>query len=167
MGSLPLPNLWRGECRWVVMARAGAELVLLPAQPLEVTALTSWVSVWAEPTQGSPWSDSESESSGQCWGNAHDGCPLLLCSQCRLPHLLFQLVHCPPPSPLDWGLMRAVHWDDTSLGHLLHETACSPSLSDLWTLENHKQPSAHPNCSLTPSPLGPPSLASHRAIPRA
>lgn len=34
----------------MVMARAGAELVLLPAQPLEVTALTSWVSVWAEPT---------------------------------------------------------------------------------------------------------------------
>lgn len=30
------------------MARAGAEPVLMPAQPLEVTALTSWVSVWAE-----------------------------------------------------------------------------------------------------------------------
>lgn len=31
------------------MARAGAEPALLPAEPSEVTALTLWVFVWAEP----------------------------------------------------------------------------------------------------------------------
>lgn len=34
------------------MARAGAEPALLLVRPSEVTALTSWVFVWAEPTLG-------------------------------------------------------------------------------------------------------------------
>lgn len=151
------------------MARAGVEPVLLPAWPSEVTALTSWVSVWAEPVlrvhHGVTQSQRVQGSTGEmhmtdapCSPAASAGFPTF-CSSLSTALLLLSL-----------GADKGSAWyagDDTSLGHLLHEAACSPSRSDLWTLENCRQSSAHPSCSLTPSPLGPPSLASHRAIPRA
>lgn len=70
-------------------ARAGAEPALLPAQPSEVIALTSWVFVGAEPTlrvhHGVTQGVREFRAA---LGKVCDECPLLFCRQRRLVRLL-------------------------------------------------------------------------------
>lgn len=80
----------------------------------------------------------ESESSGQYWGNARDGCPLFLCHQCGLARLPAPADLLAAPSSQVWGLTRAVPGTMLFLGQSLQEAARSPSLRDLWTLENLK-----------------------------
>lgn len=97
----------------------------------------------------------------QRWGNA-DGCPLLLCRQRGLAHLPApaDLLAAPPILP-GFGGARAVPstlGTTLFLGQSLQETARSPGLRDLWTLENLKRPSAHPNHSPAPLPQIPPTL---------
>lgn len=85
----------------MVMARAGAEPALVPAQPLEVTALTSHlrVSVWAEPTLRVHYGVTQSQRVQGSAGEMHmlDA----LCSSAA--SAVFELVHCPPPAPPAWG----------------------------------------------------------------
>jgi len=81
----------------------------------------------------------ESESSGQSWGNARGGCPLLFCRQAR-------------------ELARAVPGTAA-----WQETAPSPAVTDLWTLENLQRPSAHLNRS--PAPLSQPFPSLHPTEP--
>lgn len=85
----------------MVMARAGAEPALVPAQPLEVTALTSHlrVSVWAEPTLRVHHGVTQSQRVQGSAGEMHmlDA----LCSSAA--SAVFELVHCPSPAPPAWG----------------------------------------------------------------